>query len=59
MKRLLQTIRSHPARFFLILFVLLIIPALVLYPLAESGNQIGMGILLALIILANTAALIS
>jgi NADH:ubiquinone oxidoreductase subunit 3 (subunit A) len=57
MNRIIQSIRSHPARFYLVLFILLIIPALVLYPLAESGSQIGMALFLALIILANAAAL--
>ena len=59
MNWLLRMIRSHPARFYLILFIFLIIPALILYPLAQSGNQVGMGIFLALIILANGAALLS
>jgi NADH:ubiquinone oxidoreductase subunit 3 (subunit A) len=57
MKRIIQSIRSHPARFYLALFILLIIPALLLYPVAESGDEVGMGFLLALIILANGAAL--
>lgn len=57
MKRIIQSIRSHPARFYLALFILLIIPALLLYPVAESGDGVGMGFLLALIILANGAAL--
>ncbi len=57
MKNISQKIRSHPARFYLILFLFLIIPAVVLYPLAESESQVGMGIFLALIILANLTAL--
>ena len=57
MNRIIQSIRSHPARFYLVLFLLLIIPALVLYPLAESGSLVGMTLFLALIILANAAAL--
>lgn len=57
MNRIIQSIRSHPARFYLALFILLIIPALVLYPLAESGSQTGMALFLALIILANAATL--
>ena len=58
MNRILQNLRSHPARFYLVLFILLIIPALILYPLAESDSQVGMGFFLALIILANGAALL-
>ena len=58
MKRILQNLRSHPARFYLVLFILLIIPALLLYPLAESGSQVGMGLFLFLIVLANGAALL-
>ena len=58
MNKVLQIIRSHPARFFFILFCLLIIPALVLFPMAESGSQAGMGFCLTLIILANAIVLI-
>lgn len=57
MKRLLGLIRSHPARSYLALFALMVVPALALYPLAESGNRPGMGFALVLIILANAAAL--
>lgn len=59
MNKLIQAIRSHPARFSLALFLTLIIPAIILYPLAESGSLVGMGIFLAFIILANLAALLS
>ena len=59
MNKLTQYIQSHPARFFLVLFLLMIIPAIILYSLAESGSLVGMGIFLALIIGANTAALFS
>lgn len=59
MNKLIQAIRSHPARFYLALFLFLIIPAIILYPLAESGSLVGMRIFLALIIGANIAALIS
>jgi len=59
MNKLIQSIRSHPARFYLALFLFLIIPAIILYPLAESGSLVGMTIFLALIIGANIAALIS
>lgn len=57
MKNIIQLIRSYPIRVYLILFFLLIIPALILYPLAESGSQVGMGLFLVLIILANIAAM--
>jgi hypothetical protein len=55
MKKLSQQIRAHPARTYLALFLLMILPAVVLYPLGRSGNQVGMGVFLALIILANIA----
>jgi len=57
MNRIIKTIRSRPARFFLVLFLLLILPALILYPMAESGSQIGMAFALALIVLANILVL--
>jgi hypothetical protein len=59
MKKFSQLIQSHPARFYLVLFLFLIAPAVGLYPLAKAGNQVGMGVFLALIILANIAALFS
>lgn len=59
MNKLIQIIRSHPARFYLVLFLLMMLPAAILYPLAVSGNQFGMGFFLALIILANIATLFS
>ena len=55
MKEFIQRLRSHPARFYLVVFLLLIIPALLLYPLANAGGQGGMIFFLALIVLANTA----
>ncbi|HDD55657.1 MAG TPA: hypothetical protein ENG59_05405 [Chloroflexi bacterium] len=57
MKRIIQWVRSHSSGFYLVLFILLIVPALVLFPLAESGSSVGMALFLALIILANAAAL--
>jgi len=59
MKKLTQKFRSHPARAYLALFLCLMVPAVILYPVAQSGNQVGMGFFLALIILANFAALFS
>jgi hypothetical protein len=57
MNKLIQNIRSHPARFYLVLFLLMILPAIILYSLAMSGSLVGMGFFLALIIAANIAAL--
>jgi len=57
MKRIIQWVQSHSSGFYLVLFILLIVPALVLFPLAESGSSVGMVLFLALIILANAAAL--
>jgi hypothetical protein len=58
MKDIIKIIRSYPVRVYLVLFLLLIIPALALYPLAESGSQVGMMLFLVLIILANVAAML-
>jgi len=57
MKEFIQRLRSHPARFYLAVFLSLIVPAVLLYPLAESGGQGGMMFFLILIILSNTAVL--
>jgi hypothetical protein len=58
MKKFTQRLRSHPARTYLALFLLMILPALGLFPLARSGNQIGIGFFLVLIILANIGTII-
>lgn len=57
MKQFIQRLRSHPARFYLAVFLSLIIPAVILYPLANAGEQGGMVFFLVLIILSNTAVL--
>jgi len=59
MKKMRNLIRAHPARFYLALFTLMILPALSLYPLAASDHRVGIGIALGLIIFANAAALLS
>lgn len=58
MKRFVNWVRSHPARFYLAVFALMILPAVSLYPLAQSGNQLGTLMLMIVIILANLAILI-
>ena len=56
MKKIKTFLRSNPALFYLAVFLLMIIPALVLFPAAEGDSQAGIGILLGLVILANTAS---
>ena len=44
--------------FYLILFLLMIIPGLILFPAAQGDNGIGMAFFLGLVILANVAAVL-
>ena len=57
MKQFIQRLRSRPSRFYFVVFLSLIIPAVLLYPMANAGEQGGMIFFLALIILSNTAVL--
>lgn len=58
MKKVIGWVRSHPARFYLAAFILMIVPAGLLYPQAQSGGTAGTLIFLMVIILANLAILI-
>lgn len=58
MKKVIDWVRSHPARFYLAAFILMIVPAVILYPLAQSGGSAGTVFFLMIIILANLAILI-
>jgi len=49
---------SRPALYYLMIFLLLIVPALLLFPAAVEESKIGMVIFLGIIILANLAAVI-
>ena len=57
MNKIILSLRSYPALCYLVVFLLMIIPALLLFPAAEGENQIGMIIFLGLVILANLAAI--
>ena len=56
MKKNIPSLKFHPAIYYLVVFLLMIIPALLLFPVAEAENQVGMIIFLGLVILANLAA---
>ena len=58
MNDLIQWVRSHPARFYLAIFILLILPAIGLFPLAQADNSFGMALFMLVIVLANIAALL-
>ena len=58
MKKALLRLRSHPARFYLGAFILMIVPAVLLFPLALAGGTAGMVILLVVIIFSNLAIVI-
>jgi len=56
MNKITAFLRSNPALYYLVVFLLMIIPALLLFPAAEGENQIGLIVFLGLVILANLAA---
>ena len=55
MKKIIHSLKSHPAMYYLVVFLLMVIPALLLFQAANGENQIGMVIFLGLVILANLA----
>ena len=58
MNKIIHSLKSHPALYYLVVFLLMIIPALLLFPAAEGENQVGMIIFLGFVILANLAAIL-
>ncbi len=57
MKKITLLLKSNPALLYLVIFLLLIVPALLLFPAAEADSQVGMAVLLSLVILANLASM--
>ena len=57
MNKIIHSLKSHPALYYLVVFLLMIIPALLLFPSAKGENQVGMIIFLGLVILANLTAI--
>jgi len=56
MNKINHFLKSHPAFIYLGIFLLMTVPALLLFPAAESNSQAGMIIFSGLVILANLAA---
>ena len=56
MNKISTFLKSQPVLYYLIVFLLMIIPALLLFPAAEGENKIGSIVFLGLVILANLAA---
>jgi hypothetical protein len=58
MNKFFPWLNKRPKLFYLILFLLMIIPGLILFPAAQGDSGIGMAFLLGLVILANVAAVL-
>jgi len=58
MKRLFPSLSKRPEVFFLILFLVMIFPSILLFLAAQAGNFLFMVLLLGLVILANIAAIL-
>ena len=58
MKKFFPALRERPAVFYLILFHLMIFPAIILFFAAQVGSIALMALLLGLVILANIAVIL-
>lgn len=56
MNKIKEYIKSHPALINLVIFLLMIVPALLLFTTVQSNSKITTLICLGLVILANLAA---
>jgi len=56
MKKIKAFLKSHPALYYLLVFLLMIVPALLLFQTAKGENRIGTVIFLGIVIIANLAA---
>jgi len=56
MNKITAFLKSHPALYYLMVFLLMIIPSVLLYPAADGESQIGTIFFLGLVILANLVA---
>ncbi len=54
MNKIISTIRSRPPWFYLVIFLMMIAPGVLLFFVAEGDSQIGMTIFLSLIVLGNS-----
>ncbi|MCJ7733376.1 MAG: hypothetical protein MUP11_02410 [Anaerolineales bacterium] len=58
MNNLIKNLKSNPALLYLVIFLLMILSGILLYPIAAGDNQIGMAVFLGLIVLGNILAVI-
>lgn len=56
MKKIIPLLKNQPALKYLVIFLLMIVPSLLLFTAAESESQIGLSIFLGIVILANLFA---
>jgi len=58
MNKFVPWLNKRSKLFYLILFLLMIIPGLILFPAAQGDSEIGMAFFLGLVILANVAVML-
>ena len=58
MNKFVPWLNKRSKLFYLILFLLMIIPGLILFPAAQGDSEIGMVFFLGLVILANVAVVL-
>ncbi|MGB2964156.1 MAG: hypothetical protein WBB69_09225 [Anaerolineales bacterium] len=59
MKQLSSWLNRRPTLFYLIVFILMIVPGIVVFFAAQTGSGIGTVIFLGLVILANVAVVLN
>ncbi|TFG50069.1 MAG: hypothetical protein E4H33_00960 [Anaerolineales bacterium] len=58
MKNLIKNVKTNPALLYLVIFLLMILSGILLYPIAAGDNQIGMAVFLGFVVLGNLLAAI-
>ena len=59
MNQLSSWLNRRPTLFYLIVFILMIVPGIVVFFAAQVGSGIGMAIFLGLVILSNVAVVLN
>ena len=59
MKQLFPWLNQRPTLFYMIVFLLMIVPGILLFFSAQAGSEVVMAVFLGLVILANIAVVIS
>jgi len=59
MNKIISSIKSHSPWFYLVIFLIMIVPGVLVFFVAEGDSQFGMIIFLTLVVLGNMLAALS